>query len=143
VDLEEQNPDFLTKAKLYLGAAGNRVGCYFPIGLQDFVPMAGRYDVIWCQWVLSHLRDVDFISFMMKCVDGLSENGLIVVKENIAQDENEFDEEDSSVTRTMDAFMDLFSQAKLTVVKQDYQPKWPTNMYGVAIFALRSSTSQS
>ena len=35
----------------------SRVGCFFSEGLQDFVPEVGRYDVIWCQWVLSHLTD--------------------------------------------------------------------------------------
>lgn len=35
----------------------SRVGSFFAEGLQDFVPEEGRYDIIWCQWVLSHLTD--------------------------------------------------------------------------------------
>ena len=34
-----------------------RVGNYFAVGLQDFHPEEGRYDVIWIQWVMGHLTD--------------------------------------------------------------------------------------
>lgn len=44
--------EFLDEAKKYLGADGKRVANYFCQGLQDFVPEAGRYDVIWIQWVI-------------------------------------------------------------------------------------------
>ena len=27
------------------------------ISLQEFDPEPGRYDIIWCQWVLGHLTD--------------------------------------------------------------------------------------
>lgn len=44
--------DFLDQARSYLGPEGGRVGNYFCCGLQDFVPEAGRYDLIWIQWVI-------------------------------------------------------------------------------------------
>jgi len=28
---------------------------------QTFTPEAGRYDVIWCQWVLAHLTDGQYL----------------------------------------------------------------------------------
>ena len=73
VDLIEQNPLFLERSQEYLvsqsellvttghfylqGEAFKRVGKSYPLGLQEFVPEEGRYDLVWCQWVLSHLRD--------------------------------------------------------------------------------------
>ena len=39
------------------GGASQKVGQYFAVGLQDFAPKEGYYDLIWCQWVLSHLTD--------------------------------------------------------------------------------------
>ena len=91
----------------------------------------GRYDVIWCQWVLSHLSDGkeggeritlrhcsslslslphtllyfpstdDLVSFLRSCAQALiPRSGFIVVKENIAMDDEDvFDDNDSSVTR--------------------------------------------
>ena len=39
------------------GEASHKVGQYYALGLQDFTPAEGYYDLIWCQWVLSHLTD--------------------------------------------------------------------------------------
>ncbi|XP_003385551.1 PREDICTED: N-terminal Xaa-Pro-Lys N-methyltransferase 1-B-like [Amphimedon queenslandica] len=142
VDLEEQNPSFLERAKEYLGESGRRVGQFFPTGLQEFAPIKGHYDVIWCQWVLSHLRDADLILFLKRCCQGLvPHSGIIVVKENIARDEDEFDDNDSSVTRSMEAFLRIFSESNLVILKQELQPRWPENMFEVALFALKPKTT--
>jgi protein N-terminal methyltransferase len=66
--LVEQNPDFLKEAEMsYMGGLKDRVSKYIPVGLQDFVPEEGKYDLIWCQWVLGHLTDEDFVSFFQRC----------------------------------------------------------------------------
>lgn len=39
------------------GLSASRVGHYFAMGMQDFTPQSGRYDVIWIQWVIGHLTD--------------------------------------------------------------------------------------
>ncbi len=44
--------------------------------------------------VLGHL-----VEFLKRCIQGLAPKGIIVVKENISKDEDDFDDEDSSVTR--------------------------------------------
>jgi protein N-terminal methyltransferase len=64
VDLVEQNPDFLDQASSYIGldSASKRITCT-PKGLQDFYPEQNRYDLIWCQWVLGHLKDGESSSF--------------------------------------------------------------------------------
>ena len=40
---------------------------WYVAGLQDFSPEPKTYDVIWCQWVLGHLTDEDFVGFMKSC----------------------------------------------------------------------------
>ena len=43
---------------------------------------------------------VDLVSFLMRCSHALTiKSGIIVIKENITKDEDDFDEIDSSVTR--------------------------------------------
>lgn len=60
VDLVEQAPPFVEQAKMtYLKdeIEQGRVGQVICQGLQDFTPEQGKYDLIWCQWVLGHLTD--------------------------------------------------------------------------------------
>ncbi|KAJ2527758.1 hypothetical protein GGH20_002929, partial [Coemansia sp. RSA 1937] len=64
VDLVEQNGEFLREAAEYLQSerSEGRVGGMFDVGLQAFTPVQARYDVVWCQWVLSHLTDDDLVA---------------------------------------------------------------------------------
>lgn len=140
VDLVEMNQSFLDRAQRYLGEAAKRVGQYYHTSLQNFTPQSGHYDVIWCQWVLSHLRNDDLIQFLSRCVCGLvsSDRGIVFIKENIALgDEDVFDDEDSSVTRCMNSFLTVFQKADLTVAQREMQLNWPENMFQVYTFALR------
>lgn len=66
VDLVEQNPAFLEEAKENL-KNNPKLGQLFPVGLQNFSPEEGKYDVIWCQWVMGHLKDEHFIDFLQRC----------------------------------------------------------------------------
>ncbi|XP_046403296.1 N-terminal Xaa-Pro-Lys N-methyltransferase 1 [Ischnura elegans] len=140
VDLVEQNPHFLDEAKKSLGSCP-RIGSYYPIGLQSFEPQFEKYDVIWCQWVLGHLTDEDFVKFFKSCKKGLRPNGVIVVKENVSGGELEKDEQDSSVTRPMQAFKSLLHQAGLKIVLNHRQRKFPRCLYEVRMLALRPAVS--
>jgi protein N-terminal methyltransferase len=66
VDMVEQNKIFLEKARDYL-KSNKRVDNLYCCGLQNFVPEAGQYDVIWCQWVLGHLTDDHLVGFFKRC----------------------------------------------------------------------------
>ena len=60
VDLVEQAPSFCEQAKneyLAKEIESGSVGQVLCQGLQDFTPEEGKYDLIWCQWVLGHLTD--------------------------------------------------------------------------------------
>ncbi|CAG8603470.1 2504_t:CDS:2 [Paraglomus brasilianum] len=102
VDLVEYTPKFIEQAEeSYLAKEKQegRVGRFICEGLQTFTPEEGKYDLIWCQWVLSHLTDEDLVSFLVRCKRGLKANGIIGIKENVTAVGYSFDNEDSSVTR--------------------------------------------
>lgn len=143
VDMVEQNTEFLSAAKTYLGNQSDRVGNLFGVGLQEFDPEAGRYDAIWCQWVLGHLTDEDFVEFLKRCKKGLAIGGIIFVKENIAKKGIVVDKDDSSVTRSNSKLLKLFKKAELEVLKQETQTNFPKEIFKVNMYALQPTVLQN
>ncbi|KAF3430086.1 hypothetical protein E2986_07209 [Frieseomelitta varia] len=140
VDLVEQNLKFLEVARTCLKSYSTRICNYYPIGLQNFCFATKKYDVIWCQWVLGHLKHDDLIEFLKKCSTGLKSNGVIVIKENVTSSENlEIDTQDSSVTRPLSEFYRIFQESNLSCIKEQQQHKFPRGLYPVYMFALRST----
>lgn len=138
VDMVELNANFLKQAPTYLGPESEKVERYICSGLQDFTPEPGRYDVIWSQWVLGHLKEAHLIRFFQRCKEGLAPGGIIVVKENIAPNrEMEFDQKDSSYCRPRTTLVNLMLKAGLTIIKEEKQSHFPKNIYDVRIFALK------
>ncbi|KAJ3018595.1 hypothetical protein HKX48_002790 [Thoreauomyces humboldtii] len=135
VDLVEQTPKFLDQAKLAFQGdqrVKDRVDRFIPLGLQDFVPEEGRYDLIWTQWVIGHLTDDHLVQFFQRCRKGLKkEGGLIGVKENVTRADVELDREDSSVTRPPGLLRELFKKAGLRIVKEEIQKGFPSQLYPV------------
>ncbi|KAF7997263.1 hypothetical protein HCN44_005540 [Aphidius gifuensis] len=139
VDLVEQNSKFLDTAKDFLSSCSSKIGQYYPQGLQDFCPEPKKYDVIWCQWVLGHLNDDDLVEFFKKCIIGLKENGILIVKENVTSSNKvEIDTQDSSVTRAYDDLKNIFKRADLACLKEQKQIHMPRGLYPIFMFALRS-----
>jgi protein N-terminal methyltransferase len=136
VDLVESDAKFLEKSREFLGEDAKRVGEYINLGLQEFSPEKGRYDLIWCQWVLSHLTDDDLVEFLRRCKDSMGTRGLIGVKENCARFGREYDDEDSSVTRPEAEFEALFARAGLKVIKKARQTDFPDGLYPVEMWLL-------
>lgn len=138
VDLVEQNPKFLETAKTYLNPCISRIGEFYPIGLQNFCPTPEKYDVIWCQWVLGHLRDDDLVQFFKNCVSGLKKNGVLVVKENVTRSDTlTIDTTDSSVTRPYKDLVGTFEKAGLVCLITKLQRNMPRSLYPVHMFALK------
>ncbi|XP_031766311.2 N-terminal Xaa-Pro-Lys N-methyltransferase 1-B-like [Galleria mellonella] len=136
VDLVEQDEKFINTAKQLIGEDNANLGTVYKIGLQNFKPQK-RYDVIWCQWVLGHLNDYDLIGFLERCREALNENGIIIVKENITTyNELEYDDDDSSVTRSCNLMIRIFKEAQLDIVLTDIQANLPADLYPVYMFAL-------
>nr|XP_056716554.1 N-terminal Xaa-Pro-Lys N-methyltransferase 1 [Euleptes europaea] len=137
VDMVDVTEDFLNKAKTYLGEEGRRVRNYFCCGLQDFSPEPGAYDVIWIQWVIGHLTDDDLSSFLKRCRLGLQPNGLIVIKDNMAQEGVIMDDVDSSVCRDLDVVCKIIRRAGLNLLAQEKQENFPDEIYHVYTLAMR------
>lgn len=138
VDIVEVNQKFLDQAHDYMGDSFTKVDKLICSGLQEFTPEAGQYDVIWCQWVLGHLTHGDLIAFFKRCKIGLKENGLIIVKENLANSKKaEFDKKDSSYTRPRYELANIFEKSGLKIIKEEKQKNFPKEIFEVRMFALQ------
>lgn len=125
-------------------AGRGQVGEVINLGLQDWVPEEGVYDVIWNQWCLGHLTDAQLVAYFERCKNGLvkeeGRNAWIMVKENLSTDfkgKDIYDEEDSSVTRSDEKFRTLFAQAGLKIVSTELQKGFPRELFPVRIYALK------
>lgn len=117
-----------------------RVGEVFVVGLEAWRPEGRRYDLIWNQWCVGHLTDVQLVEYLKRCTEAVTEGGWIVVKENMSTDgdgEDVFDEVDSSVTRTDGKFKELFARAGVRIVRTELQMGFPRGLYPVRFYALQ------
>ncbi|KAG8512748.1 N-terminal Xaa-Pro-Lys N-methyltransferase 1 [Galemys pyrenaicus] len=137
VDMVDVTEDFLVKARTYLGEEGKRVRNYFCCGLQDFSPEPSSYDVIWIQWVIGHLTDQHLAEFLRRCRLGLRPNGIIVIKDNMAQEGVILDDVDSSVCRDLAVVHRIIHSAGLSLLAQERQENLPEEIYHVYSLALR------
>ncbi|KAL9932708.1 hypothetical protein V8E36_008407 [Tilletia maclaganii] len=129
-----------------------------------------KYDVILIQWCAQHLKDSEMISFLHRCraalktraemlgteanaSDGAGEadpladpgldGGIIVIKENICQEDEDgnervvWDDEDHSITRSRKAYERLFAEAGMKIVKSEVQLGLPAELFEVRQWALR------
>jgi len=122
----------------------DRVG-YHPMQPTD--EMGSGFDVIWCQWCLGHLSDIDLVAFFQRSHTALRDKekgkSLIVVKENLCRDFDDgtprtvFDDQDSSLTRSDKAWKVIFDQAGLRLVQEQVQDGLPKGLYAVKMYALR------
>ena len=143
VDLVESNMNFLNNAASYIGepSAGRRgkLGKLINLGLEEVELPTGRYHVIWCQWVLSHLTDDHLITFLEKCLNAVRPNGgYVILKENVSRvDEYIIDNEDSSVTRSASKWRELLKDVSGDIVAEEVQPNFPQQLFPVHMWALR------
>ncbi|ANB14657.1 Tae1p [Sugiyamaella lignohabitans] len=142
VDLVEPVKNFVDQAHESLAdlKKEGKVGTIFNVGMQDFTPEEGKYWLIWCQWCVGHLADDRLVEFFQRCIKGLQPGGYIIVKENNAPVEDDFDDTDSSVTRTDAKFRELFTRAGLDLKLVTKQTGLPRELYPVRMYALRPAT---
>lgn len=141
VDAVEPVPKFtdaLLNSKLKQGGV---VGDIYTVGLENWVPEK-KYDLIWTQWCVGHLTDAQLIEYFVRCRTSLSENGLVVLKENLSTDpkgQDMYDDEDSSVTRTDEKFKKIFEAAGMDLIKSEIQTGFPKQykLLPVKSYALR------
>eukprot|EP00357_Protocruzia_adherens_P004189 CAMPEP_0114985742 /NCGR_PEP_ID=MMETSP0216-20121206/8038_1 /TAXON_ID=223996 /ORGANISM="Protocruzia adherens, Strain Boccale" /LENGTH=286 /DNA_ID=CAMNT_0002348097 /DNA_START=234 /DNA_END=1094 /DNA_ORIENTATION=+ len=134
VDMVEQNPLYVEKAKTYIDKPS--IDRYFCAGLQDFTPDQGYYDCIWIQWVIEHLTDEDLVAFLERCKAGITDSGIIIVKENTACEGFVVDKEYTSVIRSAAIFEHIFQKAGLKILNKQYQKQYPEDLYRVIMYSL-------
>ncbi|QLL33898.1 hypothetical protein HG536_0F02230 [Torulaspora globosa] len=119
-----------------------KIGEIYAIGMQDWEPQEGKYWLIWCQWCVGHLPDDELVKFFERCKRALQPNGTIIVKENNTPTNNDdFDPQDSSVTRSDAKFKELFESADLKLIATDRQKGLPKELYPVRMYALKPKTT--
>ncbi|KAF2814898.1 uncharacterized protein BDZ99DRAFT_458865 [Mytilinidion resinicola] len=140
-----------------LSAKVGAVGEVFNLGLQDWTPAAGAYNLIWNQWCVGHLTDAQLVAYLRRCKESLAvappesgegreeqaafQGAWIVVKENMSthpKGEDDYDELDNSVTRTDAKFRSLFKEAGLKLVATEVQKGFPKVLCPVRIYALQA-----
>ncbi|XP_017478643.1 PREDICTED: alpha N-terminal protein methyltransferase 1 [Rhagoletis zephyria] len=140
-DIVEQNASFTEKAREFCTENNEhlgRLGEIYTMGLQEFTPTAGKYDVIWCQWVLGHLTENDLLNFFRRIRSGLSTKGYLIVKENVTSSSMvEEDKQDSSVTRPLKAYETAIRSGGFRIVKSWRQQSFPPGLYPVYMLACR------
>lgn len=113
------------------------------ITLSNRTPDEQYYSVIWCQWVLPYLTDDDLVLFFERCIPALTENGMIIVKENISTEGSILDHEDTSVTRTDEQYRTAFEKAGLRLVAEKLQTGFPKQLFPVRMYALKPRKSKA
>lgn len=136
-DMVEASSRQLEAAPEYLGDEYAAQCRFFCCGLQDWLPSSNCYNLIWIQWVICYLTDVDCVRFLRKCATALREGGIICFKENTCHDETAFvlDNDDASLTRSIPYLVNLAKQAGLTMIHMEYQTDFPEELFVVPMIA--------
>lgn len=138
-DLIESSARLIAAAPDYLGEAVGQCKCrFFCLGLQEWYPSASTYSMIWVQWVFCYLTDEDAVAFLKRCSESLVEGGVIVLKENTCDKDDDFivDVDDASVTRSVPYLIQLAEKAGLRLRLQTLQDDFPDEIYPVPMLAL-------
>lgn len=131
IHLLEPVTSLIEKSKENLSKYDNKF-VYINTGLENF-NFNEKYDLIWIQWVLGYLNDDDLTSFLLKCKNNLSENGLIIIKENIASDNFYADLEENNIIRSDNHFKYILknNNLNLNILEEINQPEFPKDLFKV------------
>ena len=136
-DLVESSARLLSVAPGYIGDPEASRCRYICDSLQRWEPPKNTYTIIWIQWVLVYLTDIDIIKFLTRCGEALKSNGVICLKENTCEGELfVLDKDDASVTRSVPFLLKLIEAAGLIVVHQETQLDFPDEIFAVPMIAI-------
>jgi protein N-terminal methyltransferase len=137
IDIVEPCEKLIERARMEFGNE-KYCGNFFNYPLQSWNPRKSTYSLLWHQWVLLYLTDKDCVDYLVRCRESLVQGGVVCVKENVSMKTGQFlvDSDDNSVTRTLDQYKSLFAQAGLRIALQMKQPRWPSHLFPVLMFAL-------
>eukprot|EP00062_Callorhinchus_milii_P010761 gi/632956000/ref/XP_007893743.1/ PREDICTED: alpha N-terminal protein methyltransferase 1B [Callorhinchus milii] len=136
VDMVDMIDNFLFAAPSYLGMGASQVKNYHCSTLQEFTPATGMYDVIWIQWVTGHLTDRDLMEFLAKCKNSLKDNGVVIIKDNVARKGCILDQMDSSMIREIEILRKIIAKTGLEIVCVEKQLDIPEQFIPLWMIAL-------
>lgn len=157
-DLVEQDEGLLAKAILDLSSnpiTSLKLGSAVVAGLQDLsftellamppslkhtqVIDKSLYDVVWFQWVVGCILDVDYIRLLKDASKHLSPKGCIIVKDNCCREDVAFvyDCVDASIARSPAYHDAVFRMAGLKVVATALQMSWDSELMQVRMWCLQ------
>jgi protein N-terminal methyltransferase len=145
VDIVEPIEKFAAQVRGQKMAGSGQVEEVYMTGLENWEP-EHQYDLMWHQWCLGHLTDVQLVEYLQRCIKALKDGGLIVIKENMSTNrdgKDVFDELDNSVTRTDEKCRKLIEKSGLRIVKTQLQAGFPRGLYPVRFYALQPRTVNS
>lgn len=90
-----------------------------------------------CSAPPGHLTDNHLSDFLKRCRAGLRPNGIVVIKDNMAQEGVIMDDVDSSVCRDLDVVRKIIRRAGLHLLAEERQENFPDEIYHVYTFAMR------
>ena len=164
IDLFEKDRVFLEKCKQkFIG--NDKVKNIYESSLEKF-QFEKKYDLIWIQWCLENLEDEDLFPFLKKCYDNIKDDGIIIVKENLynidEEEENEeeevkkeksnkkneikdeknnnyeckYSEADFSKQRPDVFYINLFLKCNFKIKLHFLNPNWPDSMMPLCVYVL-------
>ncbi|CAM5160886.1 unnamed protein product [Natator depressus] len=139
VELVDMMENFLAEAQNYLQGKKDRVKMYYCYSLQEFTPAPQKYDVIWIQWVSGYLTDKDLLEFLIRCQNGLKDNGVVILKDNVAREGCILDPLDSSVIRDLSILRSLVEKSGLIILQQERQEGFPEQCVPVWMLAMQKN----
>ncbi|CAL6097375.1 S-adenosylmethionine-dependent_methyltransferase [Hexamita inflata] len=133
VDMLEQSELFINESKVNF--AKNHIRNRFCCSIQNMNTLdLGKYDLIWIQWVVGHISDLEFVELLKNCKQ---KSEYIVVKDNYSKQGFWFDEKDGNILRGLEIFEDIFKAAGLSIVKQNDPETWPKDLMPIRIWLLK------
>ncbi|XP_008938855.1 PREDICTED: N-terminal Xaa-Pro-Lys N-methyltransferase 1, partial [Merops nubicus] len=89
-----------------------------------------------CSAPPGHLTDNHLSDFLKRCRAGLRPNGIVVIKDNMAQEGVIMDDVDSSVCRDLAAVRRIIRRAGLHLLAEERQENFPDEIYHVYALAM-------
>ena len=105
-----------------------------------------KYDVIFASWLIGNMSDIKLLKFLIECRLNLTENGIIIFKDNVCDNGKHSFISDSSYLqkiRSIEAYVMLFSLANLEIGSMTKTPNWPTDCYILMEFILYDQEKKS
>ena len=173
VDVVEPSGHLIAVARTALATAATAPGArgvadrFLQVGLQDFDPEPGRYDIIWVQWALLYLTDGekcggwrggddcilrlalsntpqpsphpsdDAIAFIRRAMAALRPGGALVIKENVCSKGFVVDSDDKSLTRSPAYMRSLLEKSGAVLTAEAAQKDFPKGLFAVRMFGVR------